>query len=220
MIRVLVVDDHELIRLSFSDLISGQPDMEVVGQAATGVEAIEQAFATSPDVVLMDIRMPGVDGIQATARITAEPRLASTRIVMLTTFDLDQYVYGALEAGASGFLLKDAAPAQLLEAIRVVAAGEALIAPSITRRLIADFSARPDPEAAPELRLLTDREREVFVLIAHGLANREIAAELFVGETTVKTHVKRILMKLELRDRVHAVVFAYETGLLSPGSAG
>jgi DNA-binding NarL/FixJ family response regulator len=219
MIRVLIADDHELIRIGFADLIEACDDLTVVAQAADGVAAVDQARAAKPDVVLMDVRMPQLDGIEATARITAQPELADTHVLVLTTFDLDQYVYGALEAGASGFLLKDTAPAQLLEAIRIVAAGDALIAPSITRRLIADFTARPDPANATELEPLTERERDVLTAVGRGLSNDEIAAELFISPLTAKTHVSRLRSKLQARDRAQLVVIAYRTGLVSPGDA-
>ncbi|MEM9035535.1 MAG: response regulator transcription factor [Actinomycetota bacterium] len=217
MIRVLVADDHELIRFGFVELIDARDDMTVVGQASTGIEAIDLAVSTGPDVVLMDVRMPELDGIEATARITAHPRLADTRVLVLTTFDLDQYVYGALEAGASGFLLKDTVPGQLLDAIRVVAAGEALLAPSVTRRLIADFTARPDPETAVELADLTEREREVLAAVGRGRSNDELATELIISPLTAKTHVSRLRSKLGARDRAQLVVIAYRTGLVSPG---
>ena len=189
--------------------------MTVVGQAADGVEALDVALATKPDVVLMDVRMPRLDGIEATRRITTDPGLGDTSVLVLTTFDLDQYVYGALEAGASGFLLKDTAPAQLLEAIRVVAAGDALIAPSVTRRLIEDFVARPDPDDAEELAPLTDRERDVLTAVGRGLSNDEIAQVLFISPLTAKTHVSRLRTKLAARDRAQLVVIAYRTGLVS-----
>ncbi len=216
MIRVLIADDHELIRFGFAELVGATDDMTVVGQAATGGEAVLLARAATPDVVLMDIRMPDLDGIEATRRITSDPRLADTHVLVLTTFDLDQYVYGALEAGASGFLLKDVAPAKLLEAIRVVAAGDALIAPSITRRLIADFTARPDPTTAVELEPLTDRERDVLAAVGRGRSNDEIATELFISPLTAKTHVSRLRSKLNARDRAQLVVIAYRTGLVAP----
>jgi DNA-binding NarL/FixJ family response regulator len=217
-IRVLLVDDQELVRRGFGALIGAEDDLEVVGEAATGSEAIDQAFATRPDVILMDIRMPELDGIAATARITADERLSDTHVLVLTTFDLDQYVYDALRAGASGFLLKDTAPQQLLDAIRIVAAGDALIAPAITRRLISEFALRPDP-ASSQSRLdgLTDRERDVLAEVGKGLNNAEIAERLFISPLTVKTHVSRILNKLAARDRAQLVVVAYETGLVTPG---
>lgn len=217
-VRVLLADDQELVRRGFGALINAEEGLEVVGEAATGAEAIDVAFATRPDVILMDIRMPELDGIAATARITADDRLSETRVLVLTTFDLDQYVYDALRAGASGFLLKDTAPQQLLDAIRIVAAGDALIAPNITRRLISEFAARPDPTAS-EARLdgLTARERDVLVEVGQGHNNAEIAQRLFISPLTAKTHVSRIMTKLAARDRAQLVVIAYETGLVTPG---
>jgi len=215
-IRLLLADDQELVRTGFRLILNAEPDMMVAGEAADGSQAVDEAARLRPDVVLMDVRMPGVDGIGATrrlGRITPEP----PRVIMLTTFDLDQYVYEALRAGASGFLLKDAPAAQLVDAIRVVAAGDALLAPAITRRMIAEFAGRPLPQDEPALDQLTIREREVLTLIARGRSNAEIAAELYISDATVKTHVKRVLAKLDLRDRVQAVVLAYETGLVQPG---
>ena len=218
MIRVLLADDQELVRRGFLALINAEPDLEVVGEAADGGEAVELAFATRPDVIVMDIRMPGTDGIAATQRITADDRLSGTRVLILTTFDLDQYVYGALRAGASGFLLKDTAPAQLLHGIRTVAAGDALIAPSITRRLISEVAARPDPGSQRRrLSDLTDRERDVLAEVGRGRTNQEIAAELYISPLTAKTHVSRIMAKLRARDRAQLVVIAYETGLVTAG---
>lgn len=217
-IRVLLVDDQELVRGGFGALIGAEDDLEVVGEAATGAEAIDQAFAVRPDVVLMDIRMPELDGIAATARITADDRLSNTRVLVLTTFDLDQYVYDALRAGASGFLLKDTAPQQLLDAIRIVAGGDALIAPGITRRLISEFASRPDPTTnQADLDALTDRERDVLVEVGHGRNNAEIAERLFISPLTAKTHVSRIMTKVAARDRAQLVVLAYESGLVKPG---
>ncbi|MGW6292840.1 response regulator [Streptomyces sp. NPDC055058] len=217
MIRVLVADDQQMVRQGFTVLLDTQPDIEVVGQAVDGLDAIRQTADLAPDVVLMDIRMPELGGIEATARITAAtPQI---RVLVLTTFDLDEYVYEALRAGASGFLLKDASAEQLAEAVRIVAAGDALLAPGITRRLIAEFSRlAPRPRTPPAQRVaeLTDRETEVLVLIAQGLSNAEIAVRLVVAEQTVKTHVGRILVKLGLRDRTQAAVFAYESGLVRP----
>lgn len=218
-IRIVVADDQELIRQGLVALIGSEPDLAVVGQAATGAEAIDGAFSARPDVILMDIRMPDLDGIDATRRITADPRLDQVRVLMLTTFDLDQYVYGALQAGASGFLLKDTAPQTLLDAIRVVAAGDALIAPAITRRLIEEFAARPDPADQHRLGPLTDRERDVLIEVGRGLTNVEIATRLNISPLTVKTHVSRILAKLAARDRAQLVVIAYESGLIRPGSS-
>ena len=221
-IRLLIVDDQELIRTGFRLFLATQDDLEVVGEAGDGAEAIERARELEPDVVLMDIRMPGMDGIEATARLTGAGIEPPPRVLVLTTFDLDEYVFGALRAGAAGFLLKDAPREQLLEAIRVVHGGEALLSPSITRRLIEDFAARTDPLEPPTalLQQLTPREREVLVLVARGLSNAEIAKRLVVTEATVKSHVGSILSKLHLRDRVHAVVFAYEHGIVVAGDPG
>ena len=220
MIRVLLADDQELMRMGFRMVIDSQPDLEVVGEAANGREAITAVTRVAPDVALMDVRMPVLDGVEATRRIVAAG--AVTRIIILTTFDLDEYVHAGLRAGASGFLLKDAQPADLLSAIRAVAAGDAVIAPPVTRRLLETYSQRlPSPGAlsAPEadrLAALTAREHEVLALVAGGLSNGEIADRLVVSEATVKTHVGRVLAKLDLRDRVQIVVFAYETGLVTP----
>ncbi|MDT6986582.1 response regulator [Streptomyces lusitanus] len=217
MIRVLIADDQQMVRQGFTVLLNTQPDIEVVGQAVNGLEAVEQVGALAPDVVLMDIRMPELGGIEATARITAAT--PEVRVLVLTTFDLDEYVYEALRAGASGFLLKDASAEQLAEAVRVVAAGDALLAPGVTRRLIAEFSRLdPRPRTPPRRKVgdLTERETEVLSLIAQGLSNAEIAVRLVVAEQTVKTHVGRILVKLGLRDRTQAAVFAYESGLVRP----
>jgi len=219
-IRVLVADDQELVRTGFRLILETEDDITVVGQAADGVEAVDLARRHRPDVVLMDVRMPTLDGIEATARLVgpdASPP-APVRVLMLTTFDMDDYVYAALRNGASGFLLKDTPPEDLVRAIRVVAAGDALLAPSVTRRLIQDVSrTRAQPVVPPGVATLTDREREVLGLVARGLSNAEIAEALVLGETTVKTHVGRVLMKLGLRDRVQAVVLAYESGLVTPG---
>jgi DNA-binding NarL/FixJ family response regulator len=212
-IKVLIADDQALVRTGFRKILESEPDLEVVGEAGDGGEAVEAALLLRPDVVLMDIRMPRLDGLEATRRLAGK-----TRVLVLTTFDLNEYVYEALRAGASGFLLKDAPADQLLTAIRVVAAGEALLAPSITRRLIEEFARRPPSNARPaELEALSPRELDVLRLVARGLSNAEIARELYVGDATVKTHVSRILQKLTLRDRVQAVVLAYESGLLRPG---
>ncbi|MEA2445865.1 MAG: hypothetical protein QOJ12_3157 [Thermoleophilales bacterium] len=220
-IKVAIADDQGLVRAGFAKLIEGEPGIAVVGQAADGFEAIDVVRRSRPHVVLMDIRMPGLDGIEATRRLLADGAPADVRVVILTTFDLDEYVYDALRAGASGFLLKDAPPDQLVAAIRTVAAGDALIAPSVTRRLIAEFARRPVAAAGDDgpLAELTPRELDVLRVMARGLNNTEIAAQLIVGEATVKTHVGNVLMKLGLRDRVQAVVVAYETGLVQPGEA-
>ena len=219
MTRVLVADDQALVRGSFRLLVDTAPDLEVVGEAATGAEAVEIAAREKPDVLLMDIRMPEMDGIEATRRITASGSTADVRVLILTTFDLDEYVYAALRAGASGFLLKDTPPADLLAAIRIVAAGDALLAPAVTRRLIAEFARRPEPGQRPAgtLEGVTDREREVLILIARGLSNTEIAQALHVTMATAKTHVSRLLAKLGARDRAQLVMVAYETGLVQPG---
>jgi DNA-binding NarL/FixJ family response regulator len=219
MTSVLVVDDQELVRAGFRVVLESEPDLEIAGEAADGAEAVELARRLAPDVVLMDVRMPVLDGIEATRRIRADaPADGEPRVLVLTTFDLDEHVYDALRAGASGFLLKDVRAAQLVEAVRTVAAGDALIAPSVTRRLVAEFAARPQALRPPaELAELTPRELEVLGLVARGLSNAEIAGRLVVGEATVKTHVTRILTKLRLRDRVQAVVLAYESGIVTPG---
>ena len=219
MIRVLVADDQALVRGSFRLLVDTAPDLEVVGEAATGAEAVEIATREKPDVLLMDIRMPEMDGIEATRQITGSGPTADVRVLILTTFDLDEYVYAALRAGASGFLLKDTPPTDLLAAIRVIAAGDALLAPAITRRLIAEFARRPEPGRPPAATLegVTDREREVLTLIARGLSNAEIAQALHVTMATAKTHVGRLLAKLGARDRAQLVMVAYETGLVQPG---
>jgi DNA-binding NarL/FixJ family response regulator len=220
-IRVVVADDQALVRKGFGVLLAGEPDIEVVGEAANGAEAVALAASERPDVILMDVRMPVMDGLAATRMITGDASLAATRVVILTTFDLDEYVHEALRAGASGFLLKDTLPVELLTAVRVVAAGDALIAPRITRRLIAEFARQPDPatKAASNAALeqLTDREREVLELVAKGQSNAEIAAGLYVSHATAKTHVSRLLMKLDARDRAQLVMIAYETGVASPG---
>jgi DNA-binding NarL/FixJ family response regulator len=216
-ITVLVADDQALLRGSFRVLIESAPGLAVVGEAADGAQAVAATLQQRPDVVLMDIRMPGVDGIEATRRIVADPRAAAAKVLILTTFDLDAYVYGALRAGASGFLLKDTPPAQLLSAIELVAAGEALLSPSVTRKLIAEFARGPEPSAARTVALagVTEREREVLTLIARGLSNTEIAAHLTVSLPTVKTHIGRLLMKLAARDRAQLVIAAYESGLVT-----
>ena len=220
MIRVLIADDQALVRAGFRMILDAEEDLAVVGAASDGAEAVEQTKRLEPDVVLMDIRMPELDGIEATRRVVAAGAAQPARVLMLTTFDLNEYVYEALRAGASGFLLKDVPPEELAAGIRVVARGDALLAPSITKRLIHEF-ARAAPAGAPPAGFdeLTAREVEVFKLVARGLSNAEIAAELVVSETTVKTHVARLLMKLGIRDRVQAVVLAYESGIAVPGSA-
>ncbi|WP_030751351.1 response regulator [Streptomyces sp. NRRL F-5135] len=217
-IRVLIVDDQVMVREGFSVLLGAMPDIEVVGEAVNGREAVRQVAALRPDVVLMDIRMPELNGIEATREIVAADGTA--KVLVLTTFDLDEYVYEALRAGASGFLLKDASARQLADGVRVVAAGEALLAPTVTRRLITEFSKisdSPRPPTMARLGDLTERETEVLVLIAQGLSNGEIAEHLIVAESTIKTHVSRILVKLGLRDRTQAAVFAYEARLVTPG---
>ena len=212
-IRILIADDQALVRTGFRKILESEPDLAVVGEAADGAEAVDRCRLVHPDVVLMDIQMPRVDGLEATRRLGG-----TTRVLILTTFDVDAYVYEALRAGASGFLLKDAPADQLITGVRVVARGEALLSPSITRRLIEQFARRPPPSARPDaLAELTERELEVLRLLARGLSNAEIAAELIVGDATVKTHVGRVLQKLGLRDRVQAVVVAYESGLVQAG---
>ncbi|WP_107658617.1 response regulator [Nocardia suismassiliense] len=217
-VRVLVVDDQDLFRAGFGLILAAQPDLTVVGEAADGLEAIEKTHALAPDVVVMDVRMPRLDGVAATHRICAE---TSAKVLVLTMFDVDEYVYDALRAGAGGFLLKDARRDELATAVRVVAAGEALLAPTVTRRLIAELTerGRPRPELACRLNELTERERDTLRQLARGLSNAEVAAALTVSEHTVKTHVSSVLSKLGLRDRVQAVVFAYEAGLVKPGAA-
>jgi DNA-binding NarL/FixJ family response regulator len=218
-IGVLIADDQALVRAGFRMILQMEPDIHVVGEAADGDQAVTQVAATKPDVVLMDVRMPGVDGIAATRRIAADPS-CQARVVMLTTFDMDEYVYAALRAGASGFLLKDVPPELLVAGIRAVHAGESLLAPTVTRRMIESFLDRPRAPGAGErqrLAALTSREQEVLRLLARGLTNTEIARELYVSETTVKTHVGHVLMKLGLRDRVQAVIYAYETKLIAGG---
>jgi DNA-binding NarL/FixJ family response regulator len=217
-ITVVIAEDQALLRGAFRALIDSCHDLTVVGEAGTGSEAADLARGTHPDVILMDIRMPRLDGIEATRLICGTPDTERTRVVILTTFDLDEYVYAALRAGASGFLLKDTPPADLLRAIRVVAAGEALLAPTVTRRLISEFARRPRPGhlPSPELGRVTDREREVLVLIGHGLTNTEIAEHLHISLATARTHVGHLLTKLTARDRTQLVITAYETGLVSP----
>jgi DNA-binding NarL/FixJ family response regulator len=212
-VRVLIADDQALVRTGFRKILESEPDLEVVGEAGDGAEALERVAVLHPHVVLMDIRMPRVDGLEATRRLAGR-----TRVLILTTFDIDEYVYEALRAGASGFLLKDAGADQLVAGVRVVAQGDSLLAPSVTRRLIEQFAQRPPPNARPDtVAELTARELEVLRLLARGLSNAEIAHELIIGDATVKTHVARLLQKLGLRDRIQAVVLAYESGLVQPG---
>jgi DNA-binding NarL/FixJ family response regulator len=219
VIRLLVADDDALVRSGLTTLLRAEHDIEVVGEAADGAEAFPRARELDPDVVLMDVRMPKMDGLEATrALVSRSPE--RPRVLVVTTFEHDEYVYDALRAGASGFLLKDRPPEELVSAVRIVASGDALLAPSVTRRLVAEFASRPQRVDTPEgLDELTDREREVLVLMANGASNAEIASQLFVAETTVKTHVGHVLQKLRLRDRAQAVVLAYESGLVRPGSA-
>jgi DNA-binding NarL/FixJ family response regulator len=220
-IGVVIADDQALLRGGFRLLVDAAPDMELLGEAATGAEVVAVARRVRPDVVLMDIRMPGMDGIEATRAIAADPDLAAVRIVILTTFDLDEYVYGALQAGASGFVLKDVSPEDLLDAIRVAAAGGALLAPDITRRVIAEFARQQQgrlPPPAAALNSLTEREKQVLAHVAQGLSNAEIAQALNMGKGTAKTHVSRLLTKLSARDRTQLVVIAYESGLVLPGN--
>ncbi|MEU5939310.1 response regulator transcription factor [Micromonospora sp. NPDC047548] len=216
MIKVLLADDQDLIRIGLRALVESEEDLSVVGEAADGLRAVELARAERPDVVLMDVRMPGVDGIEATRRIVADPSLAGTRVVVLTTFELDEYVFDALRHGASGFLTKDTPPAELLRAIRVVAEGEALLSPSVTRRVVREYAARPARVLRPHPRLdtLTEREREVVGLVGEGLSNAEIADRLVVSPATARTHVSRAMVKLAARDRAQLVVFAYQSGLV------
>ncbi len=218
MIRVLIADDQALVRAGFRVLIDSADDLEVVGEASDGREAVTLARSKKADIVLMDVRMPVLDGLAATRELKGEHD--GPRIIILTTFDIDEYVFEALRAGASGFLLKDTEPDDLLQAVRIVAAGDALLAPSVTRRLIEEFATRPDPHRTPPeaLEALTEREREVLALVARGLSNAEIATELFISPATAKTHVSRAMMKLGARDRAQLVVTAYETGLVSPRS--
>jgi DNA-binding NarL/FixJ family response regulator len=221
MIRVLLADDQALVRAGFGALLDAQDDIEVVGQAEDGEEAVRLAGELTPDVVLMDIRMPGVDGLSATRRIATDPRSTDVRVVILTTFGLDEYVFEAIRSGASGFLVKDTEPAELVQAVRVVAEGDALLSPSVTKRLIAEFASRAKEPVAPDgLDELTDREREVVALVGEGLSNDQIAERLSVSPATAKTHVSRAMGKLRARDRAQLVVIAYESGLVRPGWLG
>ncbi|ARF54245.1 response regulator [Streptomyces gilvosporeus] len=221
MIRVLLADDQLLVRAGFTALLDAQPDIEVAGEASDGQEALEAVRRLRPDVVLMDIRMPVLDGLAATRRITEDPALSGVRVVMLTTFELDEYVFEAIRSGASGFLVKDTEPQELLRAVRAVVAGDALLSPGVTRRLIAEFAARSkEPAAAGALSALTEREREVMALVGIGLSNEEIARRLVVSPLTAKTHVSRTMVKLGARDRAQLVVLAYESGLVRPGWLG
>jgi DNA-binding NarL/FixJ family response regulator len=221
-IRVVVADDQALVRSGFTMLLGGEDDIEVVGEAGNGAECVAMVAAQHPDVVLMDVRMPVMDGIEATRKISEDESLSATKVLILTTFDLDEYVHEALRAGASGFLLKDTLPVDLIAAVRVVAAGDALISPKITRRLIEEFARQPSGgagEASAILDQLTEREREVLETVARGHSNAEIAEALFVSHATVKTHISRLLMKLDARDRAQLVMIAYETGLVAPGAS-
>lgn len=221
MIRVVLADDQTLVRAGFRSILADEDDIEVVGEAGDGEQAIALARELRPDVVLMDIRMPGLDGLEATRRITADARLEGVKVVILTTFDVDDYVYGALRAGASGFLVKDTEPMELLHGVRVVARGDALIAPAVTRRLIAEFAGRSkQPDPSPRLNALTEREREVMGLVGAGLSNDEIAQRLVLSPATAKTHVSRIMTKLDVRDRAQLVILAYESGMITPGWLG
>jgi DNA-binding NarL/FixJ family response regulator len=217
MIRVLLADDQDLIRLGLRVLLDSEEDLQVVGDAADGLHTVALAGRLRPDVILMDVRMPGIDGIEATRRIVADPNLAATKVIVLTTFEIDEYVFDALRFGASGFLIKDTKPADLLRAVRLVADGDALLSPSVTRRVVREFANRPSRRVKPHPRLvtLTDREREIVALVAEGLNNEEIAARLVISPATARTHVSRAIVKLGARDRAQLVVFAYQSGLVS-----
>jgi DNA-binding NarL/FixJ family response regulator len=221
MIRVLLADDQALVRAGFRSLLNAEDDITVVGEVPDGAEAVAVARAEKPDVVLMDIRMPGTDGLEATRQIGADPELADVHVVILTTFDLDEYVFEALRVGASGFLVKDTEPVELLQAVRVVARGDALLSPGVTRRLVAEFASRSrQPHASKELDVLTEREKEIVALVGEGLSNDEIAERLVLSPATAKTHVSRAMIKLGVRDRAQLVVVAYQTGLVRPGWLG
>lgn len=217
MIRLLIADDQALVRAGFRSILDSDPQLEVTGEAATGREAVAAAKELEPDIVLMDIRMPDLDGIEATRSITSDPDLANTKVIVVTTFELDEYVFGSLRAGASGFLLKDVEPDDLIQAVKIVHAGDALLAPSVTRRLVAEFVNRtPEPRTTQDLDILTDREKEVVALVAGGLTNQEIADRLFISTNTAKTHVSRAMVKLGVHDRAQLVVLAYQSGLVVP----
>ncbi|SFB60471.1 two component transcriptional regulator, LuxR family [Amycolatopsis marina] len=217
MIRLLLADDQALVRAGFRSILDGEDDLSVVAEAAEGDSAFRLAREHRPDVVLMDVQMPGIDGLEATRRIAADPALADVKVVILTTYDVDDYVYGALRAGASGFMVKDTEPTELIHAVRVVARGDALLAPSVTRRLIAEFAGRVSrPAPSPRLNSLTEREREVTILVAEGLSNDEIAERLVLSPATAKTHVSRIMTKLRVRDRAQLVILAYESAMVTP----
>ncbi len=216
MIRVLLADDQDLIRFGLRVLLDNEEDLQVVGDAADGLRVVELARQLRPDVILMDVRMPGIDGIEATRRIVADQNLTATKVIVLTTFEIDEYVFDALRVGASGFLIKDTKPAELLRAVRLVADGDALLSPSVTRRVVGEFAGRPTRivKAHPQLSMLTDREREIVALVAEGLSNEEVAARLVISPATVRTHVSRAMVKLGARDRAQLVVFAYQSGLV------